>query len=973
MYVSYKFIIILLFFAIIKCDLLSKSCSINGVISDSVLLQSLSSASISLFNKNHILVKGTLSAKDGSFKLDGISPGEYIIKATYIGYKTFERPLQLKEDEILSLNINLIEDVIGLNQVVVTGVASRNEKAVADVAVARIDATELQKNNNYQDLDQMLVGKVPGVHLETSSGEVGISSRFTVRGGGGLNGNGQPIIYVDGIRIFSGQIDESRTHSNYSIIGSGGEYISSLSDLNTRDIQSIEVMKGPVGSALYGTNGSNGVILITTNRGKSDVDCFNVNFQSTTGWNVLADKYKSSEYVDADRMNGLFRAGPINEYNLNLSGKHDIYSFYAGFSNRKEEGNIINSAMDRSSGRLNLDIIPSNEIAFKLSSNFIMDRHNQAQAGDNTWSWWGAAFVTGNDSIGLAGINTEFNSKRALLSAAIDYLPSFLQGLSSRAVIGYDIYTYEGLQTTPWGYNISGFPKGIKFLSNETFSSWNFDYNITYAYELMKNLQTRSIIGTQLYSNKIFGDILTTYNFPNKDLSNSGSGINLGGAYTDDWILEQRQAGIFFQQEFNYDDVYFLNLAIRKDYSSVISKDAPSIFYPKLSGLIRIDKLGLNIPYFNFIKLRGGYGESGQLPQVLDAIPITWTGVSSGYGTGGLTNSYGNPGLQPERIKEYEVGLELEALNAYGIDFTYYHQNANQSILRTLNLPSTGQTASAVPGNIGDVECWGIEALIYASPILTKDYRLDFNLIVNYNDNKIISLGGGDGNVGGVGSYNYGRIIWYEGYRRSSFVEYQVLGANFDSTTGKYIGPKVSNNLKLIGNPIPLWTGSFKTSFTFMKNFTLSFLFEWALDLFVKNITLTKFVDRGENVEYNNLKSQLDNLQVGSSEYKAVADQFAHWDTQYWANYIEPADWLRLREISLKIDLTDYISDFVKYTNIKNIYVGAQVRNALLFTKYKGPDPSVSFVGSDNPTTFGTDFFSLPSPRTYNFFINLGF
>ncbi|MDP3445315.1 MAG: carboxypeptidase-like regulatory domain-containing protein, partial [Ignavibacteria bacterium] len=180
------------------------------------------------------------------------------LSVSFVGYKSASNNIILKGNSI-SQNFELEEDIFQSDVVVVTGIASKTSKSVAEVSVGRVAASDLQQINTYGSLSQLVAGKVAGVQLSASTGNVGGGWRFYIRGGGGLNGDGQPIIYVDGVRM-----------DNQEVIGYavGGQGISTLANLNTNDIDKIEFLKGPAAASMYGANGSNGVVLITTKSGK---------------------------------------------------------------------------------------------------------------------------------------------------------------------------------------------------------------------------------------------------------------------------------------------------------------------------------------------------------------------------------------------------------------------------------------------------------------------------------------------------------------------------------------------------------------------------------------------------------------------------------------------------------------------------------------------------------------------------------
>ena len=203
---------------------------------------------------------GSATNANGEYAIiigDGVGTRTATLIARFVGFETTTKSITLNGTN-QTHDLIMPEDRLNLQEVVVTGVASSTSKARAEVAVARLDVEELTQDKSYQDLSQLMNGKVSGVSVQPSSGNVGGGIRFVMRAGGGLNGQGQPVVYVDGVRINSGQLN---------FFGVGGQQIGALSTINPDDIATIDVLKGPAGAALYGTSGSNGVILITTKSG----------------------------------------------------------------------------------------------------------------------------------------------------------------------------------------------------------------------------------------------------------------------------------------------------------------------------------------------------------------------------------------------------------------------------------------------------------------------------------------------------------------------------------------------------------------------------------------------------------------------------------------------------------------------------------------------------------------------------------
>ncbi len=973
--------LLLLFLPLAFGSLYAQRGTVTGTVIDKQTGEPLSGATVKIVELGvtgeKVRQMGAIARSSGEYTIRSVSPGDYNLTVEYVGYKKFSQKISVGADATVEVNPELFADVIGLDQVIVTGVASRNEKSIADVSVSRVDADELQESNVYQDVSQLMTGKVSGVYVEPSSGNVGGGMRFNVRGGGGLNGSGQPVIYVDGTRIANLEV-------GFDI---NGQFASTLADLNPEDIKSIEVLKGPAGAALYGTSGSNGVVLITTKRGRSTQDFFDVNYKLVTGWHEQAVEYEgidpepdgSYDYLNADYepgyllsykdANNIFREGGIMEHNLSFSGKSGIFNYYVSYTNRDEDGVVIQNNYSRESVRANFQVTPSKEVTIRVNGNYVWSHNARPTNDNNVIGWLGnttlfAQSYRFTDSIAIANLKNTIDNNRMIASAELNYMPEWLQGLSFNGVIGYDGYDYRNDMYYPPDYWYTGPGQlGEKNVRISQRHQLNYDLNATYDYIITKDLSASSILGLQMTSIFTKFEEVSVQDFASSKIQNLNAANEL--LVSDDGISDFRDAGIFFQQDFNYKQTYFLNLAVRQDYASALGEDPPTIFYPKASAAVRLDRLGLNMDgTISLFKLRGGWGQSGQLPGSLAAYPLRWAGGQSGFGVGALISSIGNPDIEPERINELELGFEVEVMNAYGIDFTYYTQSATESILNFPNPPSTGLTQTGVPKNVGGIETWGFESLIYAMPWRTADYELRFDFIWNYQNNEITDLGGAPPIVNDQQG-------WYEGQPRSAYMVKKVIGPLFNEN-GEYVGSQVEDDVSYVGTPVPVHTGSFGTTFRFLKNFTFYFMFDWALGHHVYNMSREFQISFGNDVEYNALSAELGTLTPGTAEYEDVATKLAYLDPNRPYNQIQPADWVRLREISLRINATEYLQMLIGDSYIKKLNLVASVRNALLFTDYTGPDPTVNWAGSRTSVTRGVDFLTLQNARTFNFTFNVG-
>ena len=966
-----RFLLIAIVFVFaLSADLFAKS-TISGKITDSKTGENLVGAAVILNKVGSSGQMGAITKKDGSYQITVLQEGDYQLTVKYIGYKNYNKSIKIANNEDQTMDLQLLQDVIGLDEVVVTGVASRNAKAISDVSVARIDAAELTEQQNYTDLNQMVTGKIPGVQAQVSSGNVGGGTKFVVRGGGGLNGAGQPVIFIDGIRITNSEIGGNGTTSGIDIAGQG---FSTLADLNPDDIESIEILKGPAGAALYGTSGSNGVVLITTKKGSRSQDSYQVNLKYMTGWNEVHTEYSEDNAYDPATANNIFSDGGIGEMGVNIQGRSGSMNYYFGYTGRDEVGILRQNDLNRNSFRGNFSVTPNDEFRIDVTSNYVMTEGSRPINDNNITGWLGNVLLLNpsylfTDSAAISAISNQVDNSRFFGSLSLNYAPKWAPGLNAHIDLGMDAMEFDNQQVYSPDFVYNGVStSGQKEAYRRNQTNFNMNFDIGYQWSAGDGLNFNTVVGSQLFAFQQQHNYVVVEDFPSSDLVNLLSGLTY--VTSDDWRREFREAGIFIRQDFNWNEQIYVTGAFRRDYASVLGTNSKSIYYPRLTAALRLDKM-MDLGDINFLKVRGGFGQSGQLPGFLSADPLRWGPINAGPGVGAAITSIGNADIEPERISEIELGFEMEYDNSYGVDFTYYMQTANNSIVNKPNPPSSGLTVSSTPVNVGEIKSSGFESMFYASPIKTSEFELDLRFILNYQTNEIVSLGGGEPIT------TYDIIRWEEGYERSSYIGTKVIGASFDAD-GNYVGPELATDAdgnvsnEYIGSPLPDFTGSFNVGMRIMKNFYLNTLFDFAQDVHVLNYTRRFQVQFGTDVEYNELNESFAGMTPGSEEYNATAEKIAKLNPSIISNFVEEASWVKLREISLRVDLNPYVDMFWGDNMFRSLNLIASVRNVATFTGYRGPDPEVNQTGTRTQVSRGIDFLTLQTPRTFNFTLNVG-
>jgi len=956
--------------------------SVKGTVTDRETKESLMGATVTLVPipepaDGKGIRYGAFVGKDGSYIIDGVPAGTWTVKVSYVGYKPMSKKVTVVDDEEVEVNFAVAFDPKRIEEVVVLGLASQHPKSEAEIAVSRVDADELQKANVYTDMNQLLMGKAAGVNVQASSGTVGGGQRFTIRGGGGLNGNGTPLVFIDGVRIVATEIEPTDV---------GGQGFSTLSNINPSDIENMEILKGPAGAALYGTAGSNGVILITTKRGSATRDRLDINASATYGWNQVNYQWDSAVVANATNLNNFFTTGPILEYNLSMNGNAGGLGYFVSYGRRDEEGVVAQNSLLRESVRGNFSFAPISEVRVDVSGSYASSDVKRPQGDNNIFSpysnnllvnpdfFGGSPYIFGSDSADLVKIENNLHTQRFILGAELNYNPTWLEGLNLRGVVGYDGNNFDNEAYLPPGTAYAGIgTDGNRTLVSQSINRFNFDVSLNYSTNFGESIHSTTHLGVQGFDTKQIDGSSDMQGYASPKIRAQQSAATF--LTTTDALLESREAGLFLSEELVFSNTYFVSLGGRLDHTTLLNSDAIVRFLPRISAMVRLDQYDFLPEAFNLFKVRAAYGQSGQPPTVLAADAIRWETDRSGYGVGYVVGSIGNPDIALENIQEFEVGLEFEIESRYGLDFTYYMGSGRNSIVNFPNTPSTGLTATGVPRNVGGIDNWGFEANAYASVIRTADWGLDFNLIVNNQNNEVTDLGGAQP----IGS-TYGDQYIEVGYSRSSFFGFVVTGVQYDEN-GLYAGPTYSDNLEYVAYAIPTWTGSFGTTFRFLKHFSLYGLLEWSTGYSVMNLSRYFQTQFGNNTEYNDLERDLGlsgespKWTPGSTEYKDAAEKFARFDVAATTNYVESGDWLRIRELSLRVDCTEWINSlFGSGKGLNGLNAIFSARNILLVTGYSGVDPeSNADGGQDSGTDRAVEFNTLPQPAVYNFTLNFSF
>ncbi|MES3631058.1 MAG: TonB-dependent receptor [Longimonas sp.] len=901
---------------------------------------------------------GAATDANGEYTLS-VAEGTYTLSATFVGYSPVERDVEVVAGETVTVDITLEVAPEQLGEVVVQGLGLGQDRARSRVSIGRVDASDIAERASFDNVSQLISGNVAGVSAQASSGNIGGGIRFNVRGGGGLGGDGQPAIYIDGTRVDNNEIEG---------FGAGGQGISPLADLNPADIENIDIIRGPAGAAIYGTDGSNGVVLITTKGGSFSADpTLNVEYRGTAGWSEQENEYSSRNHVTADDANALFGTGSLQEHQVSVSGGADFARFYASVNHRMEEGTIANNEGERTNLRANFEAFPTDDFSLRASAGYTINELQRPDNDNNVQGWLGNTLLLPTpylftDSLAIANLEDVQKINRFNGSLRASWEP--IENLNLQATGGFDTSTRRQDRTRPPGFAYAGIgTDGERNIFTRQNDNFNFDAQASYAYGITDGLQATTLLGGQYTDVTRRTSFSTTRGFGNQLITDIGAGDELFSI--GEGLVNTRTSGLFVQQELVYDDTYTITGMLRRDVATALGEDVSDVFYPSVTGSVTLSNFDWTPDFFTFLSARAAYGETGQLPGVLDAQSLRFSATVADFGAGASISSVGNPEIVPERIQELELGIDADISDRYSFEGTYWYNWAGDSIIDAPLASSTGFGFQSLPANVGSIESQGVEVTLGATPLLSETARVDLTFTYGYQWTEVQDLGPDRDEI--FGGFN--RNVLRPGSPRQAFFLVPVTGALFDAN-GVYAGPETGAR-EVVGQPIPEHTGGFRVNATLFSNLSVSAFAEYALGHQVLNNTAGFGAGTGGYPIRNELQAQLGELTPGTAEYIDVANRLAQTNSNFDSNFVEDADWLKLREVSVRYNFSDLIQRSGS-APIQNLTVGLAARNLFTITEYSGPDPEVNFTGGRGLIR-GQDFLTLPNSRQFQVNVTLGF
>ena len=959
---TYRKVSLMLVALLLPLSLLFGQTQVSGVITDTDNGEPIIGATVIEKGTSN----GTITGIDGRYTLTVASGATLIISS--VGYAAIEIEAGSAGD------VQLKVDVTNLEEVVITGLASSIKRGNLANAVSTVSGKDLTGMTGQSTVDGALYGKSVGVDLVSVSGAPGGGVAMRLRGISAVKGNNQPLIIIDGIYMSNAEIPSGLRFASGANRGNEEQASNRLADIDPNDIENIEILKGASAAAIYGTRANAGVIIITTKRGSSGKTQFNfsqdvgfstawnlkgmrnwnaANVEATFGIGEVAAFEAASELYDYEKM--LFgETGLITNTSISARGGNDRTTFSIGASVRDENGIMLNTGFQRYNVRVNVDHKISDRVRIGTSSAFIRTQTSRGFTGNEnegglaviynlayTRPW----YDLNKNEFGVYPSNpTSFGNMLQVRDEAKneDEVNRVLQGLKFEADL---MKNDNSLLKFTWSGGLDHFLDETYVYVPETHQAQAGNQNgyIGVGKNVFTNLNYQAFLVHDIYVGKISFSTSTGISYLNfqrnlvyneaTQLIPGQTSLDQSGART---FIQNRaideEFGFIVQEQANYDDKLIATVGVRMDKSSL--NGDPNKMYPFLKGSI-----AANIHNFDFwsvnqisqFKIRMAYGETGS-SAAYGSLFTPFNAASVG-GLGGslITGTKGNLGLEPETSTELEFGVDLGFFDGIvGLEASVYTRKVND-LLFDQALPTASGFTTTVNNN-ADLENKGVELSLNARPV--SNNTVTWNSTVNFWKNKATYT------RVGVDAFP----VPNNGFGLSLGTFYMEEGG---SVTGIYL--EGDNGPEEVGNVQPDFQMSFYNTFNILKNLDFSFLVHWKKGGENLNLSDLLFDDGGTNPIIDSRGSQ--------------------YDPNF--NYIQPAGYLRLREVSLYYNLPSGIVNAFN-GNIQSVKVGMSGRNLWTKTDYSGYDPEVSTNGT-NAISNGLDVGPYPSSKQIYFHLNINF
>ena len=978
--------------------------TITGRVTDRASGQPIPAAQIQVVG---LAGRGATTGDNGAFRLAGIPAGTYQLRILRIGFQAANRSVVVTAGGTATLDVALAASAVNLDQVVVTATGEQIRRREQGNVTAQITPS-VEALAATTNVSEVLNSRTPGVYVQQSSGGTGTGSRVRIRGANSLSLSNEPLLVVDGVRANSDVgnrvVAGGGTGTN---VGTGGQAISRLNDINPEDIESIEVIKGPAGVALYGTAASNGVIQITTKKGRSGRTVFNTYGE--------AGALRQTVDLPGNYGNiGTSSAGAVAQCTNEASARGVCTQ---GTLKVVYPARVVNENPFRNGSRQSLGVSASGgeRLTFFTSGDFQQERGVQATNEDYRYN------LRGNFGSELRpgwtlNVNTGYlrdrlklpvndNSTLGLLSVTLlgraassdtlsggffnGYTPSQLQNLAVRndvdrftssatsnlsvnkwlsftGVAGLDLLAQRYYQVIqPNRVNFGDLVQGSADSRPLNTYNWTAQGTANLNFSLPGNWTSQTQLGTQ-YTREL--DRGT--NAFGAQLAAGGRSVSATTArfaateFNQDNVI----VGFLGQQRFAWRDRLFLNGGLRADRNSAAGQNFGFVFLPTVNAsyVVSDESYFPRNPVVTSLRLIAAYGRSAQRPLFTNALTFLQpyavrSNDAEAAAISFAAGSLGDPNLKPEISGEVEGGFEYGLFDGRVTGTVNYYQKTTTDLLIAVPVAPSVGAAQTQFRNLGRMRNQGYEFQVNATLLDTRPARLELGFGGNTLRNRLLAT-----NLPSpiqVSTQQQHR----PGYPAGSFFQraYTYADANNDrkiARTEITFPAGAADTAVYLGNPLPGREFQLQPAATLFGGLRVSALVSHRAKFKVLNSTNRFRCAFSQSCQDVNDPSAPLDLQA-----RAVAASAFSTD----AGYIEDGTFTRLRELAFSLNVPQRFLAQAVGRRVSNATFTVAGRNLATWTNYTGLDPEVTSTPAANFAS--SEFLTVPPVRSWVARINLSF
>jgi len=960
---------------------------------------------------------GVVADFDGNYEIN-MTNGSQTLVYSYIGFSSKE--VSIAGQSVV--NVVLAEDAQSLDEVVVTGYGSQRRSDLTG-SVASVKGNDISITP-VPTFDVALQGRAAGVSVVNTSSEPGGGSTIRIRGSNSISGNNEPLIVLDGYPLPSGGEASTSGIGSVRVVPSNP-----LSFINPNDIASIDVLKDAASTAIYGSRGANGVIVITTKKGSYNQKAkINLTLETASAssfdfpemmdgptfgtWRNEIDNVPTARFANPESLpttnwlDNILRTAITNRYQLDINGGTEKTRYSISGNYQTNEGVVKFTNFERGIVSLKLDTELSDRLTVSTTINLsqsLNDRNNQGSGaiinGGGVWkALTNDPSRTPEDTDYVLNDPTEFYFIDPLVDIRDTKDETADKNIFANIFAKYNILDDLTLNVRA-GVNSKNSRREVYYKKTTSigqrdngaavYNTFEYDDQLLESYlaydKTLGDAHNLNLVaGYSSQSNATRGVNNKVINFPSDALGSNSIGLGLTPSIPQSYRIERSLLSYYFRANYDFNKKYFVSLTMRSDGSSVFAENEKWGYFPSagIGWTISEEAFLENSKAISNLKLRTSYGITGS-QSIAPLQSLTLMGVQNANFNDALVAGLspvqlGNPNLKWEETTQINAGLDFGLFNdrVYGnID---YYIKTTDNLLQNFPIPNSSGLSSIVV-NAGSIENKGLEVSLGADIISNSNFSWNSNINWSANKSLVKSLGEGGSDIFGpnisANIVSFPPTILREGEPFGLFWGTEAVGLFplGDDNEGQLQiadinedGSLNANDKTIIGDPNPDYIFGWNNSFTY-KRLTLSAFLQGTIGNDIMNVDRI-FISGGITGNAGN----------HTQEYfeRRWTPENPHNDVRYPAgrsgepdsSLIEDGSYVRLKNISLSYNFAPEI--FNGFISSARLYVTGT--NLLTFTNYTGVDPEVNVFGGNNINT-GVDFSAYPKSKQMLLGLNIGF